>query len=72
MFIDQNIDIDIDILFVAYHRTAKTGCSAPFPKFSAGNNLSKSVYFITWHKMRALWKINHIGVVYDEMSDAAS
>ena len=63
---------EIDILFVAFHQTAKPGSPAPFLKFSASKYLYKKVYFITWHDIRAFWKINNIGIVYDEMSDAAS
>ena len=63
---------EIDIIFVAYYQTAMTGSSAPIPKFSASKYLSKIVYLITWYKIRAFWLMNNIGIVYDEMSDAAS
>jgi len=48
------------IYFVAYHQTAKTGSSAPFPKCSTNKYLSKNVYFITWQKMRAFSKITSV------------
>ena len=40
--------------------------------FYTSKYLSKNLHIITWHKMKAFWKISNIGIVYAEMCDDAS